>query len=452
MRKEEELRKSQAISCPLDSNSIAHLFNEERNHEKCIDAYAPKEVTRLYIPTDYYYDKQKYKINEIGEGVFKNSDKLESVTFAPHSIEKIGDYAFKSCKTLHIVTIAKGLKEIGEEAFKNCKDLETFTLPDILEEIKESAFENCVKLEAVDIPSGITEIGIKTFKNCRKLEIVVIPRSVKTIKSRAFMGCSSLKKLKIEEGVTEIEESAFEDCDKLEVVDIPKSVVTIGEDAFLGVPYLICSEDLQGKGDPWGADFVEWKTSSKKNFNSKIEKSIEEIDIKEIRNVLDKDLVKKLLDNGASTIIIPQTYNDPKEQIQYKINKIGYRAFWDYRGILESIQIPHFIKEIEESAFEGCTKLSFVKIPNGIKNIGKNAFKGVSNIEYYGSAEGSPWGADALNGRPVKSDVQSSVHINKTDDFDNFLYNDFVDYECEQTFDGSENFINRQNDLFDDYI
>ncbi len=409
-----QLQRETAIPCSLDSEFFPYLYNLD-----AIDDI--KEPTQLFIPSELYVDadnynqQKKYRINEISDGFFKNSETLEKVRFYPNSINKIGNCAFMDCKSLSSVEIGDGLTEIGEEAFKNCESLVTLTLPNSLKEIKKSAFENCKKIKA-DMPNDITQIGKRAFKNCEKIGTVIIPSSVETIEDRAFMGCSSLKKLVISEGVIEIGESAFEDCDKLERVEIPSSVTKIGIDAFLGVRCIVCYEDLKGKGDPWGADFVEWKAPLMKNAISKADEiaivksnkenkeKIASNDIfKETRYVFDKNLANKLL-AGKTSITILKDYYDRENMIKYEIKKIGRMAFWECRGILESVTIPPFVEEIEESAFEGCTKLSSVNISSEVKKIGKNAFKDVPNIKYYGPAKGSPWGAEAVNGKSVNGD------------------------------------------------
>ena len=53
---------------------------------------------------------------------------------------------------------------------------------------------------------------------------------------------------------------------------------------------------------------------------------------------------------------------------------------------------------IEYTAFGSCSKVENIKIPNSVTTIGGGAFRDVKNIEYNGSATGSPWGALAING------------------------------------------------------
>ena len=379
-----------------------------------MDSYNFKEVKHLHIPAEFILDSsldkiKKCKVSEIGESIFKDSNNLETIEFEANSIKKIGDSAFKNCKFLETIILGEGLEEIGKEAFKNCKSLKYVILPNSLKKIQDSAFENCVNLQ-IDIPDEIIEIGKKAFKDCKKIEIVKIPKSVKKIEDRTFVGCSSLKCLTISEGVKEIGESAFEDCSNLEVVKIPNSVTAIGDDAFWGVHCrIICSSELKGKGEPWGASYIEW--------NDKInEKVICSNDIEKTGNVLDSGLVESFWIEHGTTIKIPRT-----------CTKIASKAFWTRRKVLESIIIPPWIEEIEDCAFEGCQALSYVEISNNVKNIGKHAFKDAiikTDIKYDGFVDGKPWGAEiakkgCIDSNSVDSDFTDfEMQENKDEDTD----------------------------------
>ena len=68
---------------------------------------------------------------------------------------------------------------------------------------------------------------------------------------------------------------------------------------------------------------------------------------------------------------------------------------------LTSITIPSSVTSIKAGAFSDCTGVTSITIPNGVTSIGSNAFYNVQNINYNGSATGSPWGALAVNGLKI---------------------------------------------------
>ena len=83
-------------------------------------------------------------------------------------------------------------------------------------------------------------------------------------------------------------------------------------------------------------------------------------------------------------------------EIPSNVTEIGGSAFAGCTS-LTSIEIPSSVEAIFEYAFVGCTSLTFLEIPSGIKFVGDYAFVNVPHIYYYGSLQGSPWGAKEIN-------------------------------------------------------
>ncbi|MBR5168827.1 MAG: leucine-rich repeat protein [Salinivirgaceae bacterium] len=98
---------------------------------------------------------------------------------------------------------------------------------------------------------------------------------------------------------------------------------------------------------------------------------------------------------GLTTITIPEfvTYDGGL----YAVTSIGGWAF-QYCSSLTSVTIPESVISIGLYAFDGCIGLKNITIPDGVTAIGNSAFYNVGNIIYTGNAEGSPWGALAVNG------------------------------------------------------
>ena len=83
-------------------------------------------------------------------------------------------------------------------------------------------------------------------------------------------------------------------------------------------------------------------------------------------------------------------------EIGENVNQIGNGAFNGCVG-LSAINIPNTVTNIGTSAVSGCTGLTNLEIPNTVTSIGEDAFKDVPHVTYTGTAEGSPWGAAAVN-------------------------------------------------------
>ena len=116
----------------------------------------------------------------IGLSAFSNMTKLEEVTM-PETVTSIGHYAFLNCKSLKKVTFFNGLKEIGDNAFENTA-LEALDLPHTLEVIGDYAFR-CNK--------GKTGVSVISPKLTR----VVIPNSVKEMGKEIFAGRKCLTEI-----------------------------------------------------------------------------------------------------------------------------------------------------------------------------------------------------------------------------------------------------------------
>ena len=145
----------------------------------------------------------------------------------PDSLEKLGNYAFSSCRGLKKVSLGAGLKEIGEYAFSSCTSLGgPLELPEGLERIGRYAFSGCGGLTGeLRIPTGIKKIEDSTFSSCKGLESLILP-----------------------DGLTEIGSYAFQDCTNLGgTLELPDSLERIGSDAFGGCSGISGELEIPGK-------------------------------------------------------------------------------------------------------------------------------------------------------------------------------------------------------------
>ena len=140
-----------------------------------------------------------------------------------YRIIKIGNEVFKDCDKLQSVTIPDTVKEIGDSTFENCKSLEKINIPDSVNKIGKRSFVNCKALNSITLQNDITEIGDGAFCGCESLITAVIPNKVTKIAEGLFGNCKSLVNITIPNGVTEIGDLAFAGCESLNSVIIPKS-------------------------------------------------------------------------------------------------------------------------------------------------------------------------------------------------------------------------------------
>ena len=103
-----------------------------------------------------------------------------------------GGYAIHSTVTNSATGTEYRVTEIGQGAFKNCDRITSVTINPNVERISENAFAGCSALTRVTFPNTLTRIGRYSFENCTSLAQVVIPNSVTYVDGMAFSGCSGL--------------------------------------------------------------------------------------------------------------------------------------------------------------------------------------------------------------------------------------------------------------------
>ena len=224
--------------------------------------------------------------------------------------------------------------ENGECTAEIPKKVTSLFLPDSVTVIGEDAFDGCSFLTAVDLPGSVRKIGDGAFSGCSSLTSVTIPRGVTVIGEDAFRDCSALVSVEIPDTVTEIGLLAFSGCSSLVSADIPNSVRIIGVMAFSG-----CTS-----------------------------------------------LVSVKIPDSVALISICGVFLKCSSLREIKVSP-GNRFFHDIDGVLyegtklriyppgkdlETYSIPDSATEIDNDAFQDCTKLTAVEIPGSVRKIGED--------------------------------------------------------------------------------
>jgi hypothetical protein len=182
----------------------------------------------------------------------------------------------------------------------------------------------------VNIPESVEYLGFRVFSGLQNLKEVVIPNGIKAIGWWVFENCTGLERVTIPDSVTTICYGAFMGCTRLRKVTIPSSVVTIDSDAFKDTPFL----------EYYPSDYV----------------------------ILGNNILHKYT-GSATNVTIPKG-----------VTSIGDEAFYSLAKLKE-VSIPSGVAYIGDGAFSNCTSLERVNIPRSVKYIGQYAFERCGNLE-----------------------------------------------------------------------
>lgn len=288
----------------------------------------------------------------------------------PEGVKVIGRQAFAECRNIRTIVFPSTLISIEDEAFLRCSSLREISLTDNLKKIGASAFEDCVCLSQISLPISLRTIGAHAFKSCVSLKSVVIPQRVRGTGEGAFEGCKSLVDLTITEGVQQIDRESFMGCKSLTQVTIPASVHWVGGSPFKktsiirlkyaegntycylnpyrGIPSL---KEIYIPASCVGISSPFIMSSMKPNEfiideHNKTFKYIDGV----LYNVANKELVYCRKDKQSVDVV-------QGTQI------IGTYAFANC-GILQKINLPDSIIEVNEYAFLNCYELEIINSPS----------------------------------------------------------------------------------------
>lgn len=267
-------------------------------------------------------------LNEIGEVVFEDCTKLQSITI-PSSVTSIGSYAFCGCTNLVSVTLPDLATSIGTSAFDGCTNLISINLPNSLTTIESCLFRYCTSLQSITIPSLVTKIDNEAFNGCSSLASILIPSSVTSIGSSAFSGCTGLTSITIPNSVTSIGYSAFRGCESLTSINLSNSLTIIESDCFYG-----CTS-LRSINLPNSINEIAYSAFSACT-------SLESVRFPDTLTIIGDYAFEGCL--SLTNIIIPET-----------VKYIKQGAF--SRSGLKQVRIYDSIEEIGDGAFASCTQL-----------------------------------------------------------------------------------------------
>ena len=315
-------------------------------------------LTNINIPTS---------LVQIRANAFSQTALKEFI--APESLKEIWLYAFKDAKELRNVEL-KNVTEIGDMVFENCEKLESIVIPETLEEIGASVFGGCSSLQDIDLPNKPLALDHNTFYGSAYYEdksnwengVLYVDNYLLAINSdflnlseyevkegtiaiaiNAFLNnAKNLTKITLPEGLKLIGDKAFSSLYKLESVNIPSSVDTIGYNAFASTGISNNSTNWSDNGlyiDGWLVNVKDTKIS--------------EFEVKEGTIGVS---------NGSDVSFIPSRARKiTKLTLPASLRYIGKNSFKQLT-LIKEISLGGSLEFIKEGAFAVCSSLEKVNL------------------------------------------------------------------------------------------
>ena len=207
-------------------------------------------ATNAFVKSAIKEVKFPSSLELIESNAFRGCKELKKVV-VPGNVKVIESGAFSDC-SIEEVIIEDGVEKIGSGAFYDCSKLKSVTLPVSLEKIGEyrfkSLFNGCRELERVRLGNDnetyycngnvLLEKEIRTVIDGWGIDNCYVGNGyvrwkAKKIGQRAFEGHELLAKVTLPETLEEIEARAFYDCKSLRLIECYAQVPPLlGEDVF----------------------------------------------------------------------------------------------------------------------------------------------------------------------------------------------------------------------------
>lgn len=307
-------------------------------------------------------------VTSLGGSIFLGCKKLNEVTVDPENpaLEFINgvlygkDMTTGKINSIHYVlpgtnlttyTLPDGITEINGGVFANVGDqIKELTINKFVTYIGQEALANTGIQKVIflnkenDNDEGADKltIGSGVFKDCKNLTEVILPKRLTVLSDHMFDGALELQSVTLPVGIKEIGAYAFQKTG-IKSITIPNTVETVGYGAFYN-----CSS------------------------------------LKTVTFAPDGIAELKILDENGD----------------YGIISGGAFAKYTYTfyccTALETITLPHRIKNIGAGMFQGCSNLKSVNIPASVRVMGINAFYLCSSLSQLKFDNRAADGSDTL--------------------------------------------------------
>ena len=288
---------------------------------------------------------------------FSDYKALERVSL-PHSIKKIGLYAFGDCVKLRDIPLPEGLEELSYGAFSGCEALGDITLPQSLKKLEIESYERQVNVFEHAHVKRFTLSAKQLTKFPRVLkrvwadEVVITGKTDDSDTGREFLRNSRLKKITLPHGMTEIGEEAFQDCTRLEEIVTPDPLTRLGMCSFE-----LCSS-LKSIALPPTIDAIPYRCFYYCT-------SLADIDLSHIKEIGSYAFARC---ESLTRVVLSEALVSLDDEV-----------FANCTALEEAV-LSASITKLPSLTFEGCTSLKTVTLPAALETIGYAAFRDCTSL------------------------------------------------------------------------
>lgn len=256
------------------------------------DAEYIESVKASSYPQKVHVDTiSSFHIFNSNPSLYDNSNLPGAVGTWGYKIDE-SNYDLDKTAAIKSITLSEGIAKIGNEAFKDCKSLEKINFPKSLTDVAYNAFDGTAWLD--NQPEGVLYINdfVFGYKSGSSSSDVVaeIKKGTKSISAGAFKNHTEISEIIIPDSVIKLGDGAFEGCNNLKELYIPSSITETD-----GNPFSFLSKKVVIKGDK-GSFIQKFAEEKSLNFELKTDESSKE----EISEIKKGEAISQTAENGSS--------------------------------------------------------------------------------------------------------------------------------------------------------
>ncbi|MCI8636858.1 MAG: leucine-rich repeat protein [Clostridia bacterium] len=349
---------------------------------------------------------------EIVDGVLISSDKnlflLDKATGTitiPERVKEVGEGTFAGLEGVKKIIIPPTCKKINNSAFNGNDTLEEVLIladgDQGVETIGNYAFKDCMKLRIISMPNTVKDLGVGVFGNCRSLENVQLSNHIEVLSSQIFSNCVALKNINIPEGIKEMQGFLFQGATALANISLPASVEIIDNNCFYDATANLENINLNETNQHFIVENGMLLSKSKTQIYVVTKKTI-------IGNIFTVPNGIEYIGSGVlipffniTKVIIPESVNQIDagffpgsiEEIEISLNNPNYisinkqilskdkKILYFCYSKASTITLEEGIEELKGAAVEKCNNASIINFPTTLKRLESQSLKGIYNVK-----------------------------------------------------------------------